>query len=700
MSDNKRVNIIYSRNRVILKSFLANIRNYAILFSCFVLCVSVLFTFISAYQTISVLQNIKIFNHTIGIGALVFNAAILLGVLTILLTVFAIRHYEASRASDYGIFRTLGMPWNDMRLLKGLEYVGGMALAFVVGILLGNLFSIVFRECILHYFPDARVPEPDILTYLFTFLGGSLIFLFCFIFTEEIFVETRFLNDSEIMEKRPKKKRAKRFLFVGIALTAWQFWRYVRNGSEKVTILFLFLGGIAFIIYYGGSLFLDRLKRQEKGYMKHLLSRQKMFYQFWSNSLHMILFLGLWFMILFYYPVQILTTETVMTGEDTYPYDYLWKMNRLDEEENAFLEKLKETYDADCTIVPMVTVTTPCMDYRAKIDIPKPYRQGQHIGIPASAYEQLTGKEVSLEKDELLVLLQQGKDKPGHPLDFYMENSTYLHFGPANIVDFTRIEDYFTDRYQVVEVRNENLIGIYGDGTNENIVIFSDEVFDELEKQTDVTELIRYQTKYGDSKYDGMEFWDVEAAGLRNRLVLMQVPDSEKEAVSRLFEKRYENSGEDLYNPRVGFYYDSDNVEEKLVAERILKNMINLILYAIFILILLFLSCLKVYADQESILKEDTFYRTFGLKKKEREKIWLRRLETGFFLPFVGVFLLSTLFIIVTLKTRLYSTKNMLVFAKEYVWILAGACLLQILIYLFAKLHLRHKIQKEKRRRG
>lgn len=691
----------YRRAHIFYKSFLANFRNYMVLFSCFVLCVSVIFTFISAYQMSSVLQNVKIFNHTIGIGALVFNAAILMGVLTILLTVFAIRHYEMSRASDYAIFHTLGMSWKVTRKLKALEYVGGMTAALLIGMAFGNLFSFLFGICILHYFPEANLPKPDILTYICTVLVCSLIFIFCMAVTEEVFVETNFLNGAEAMERRPKRKRAKGFFVVGMILAVWNFIRYAKEGSEKISILFWFLAGVALIVYYGGSLLLEKMKEHEQSYFKHLLSRQRLFYQFWSNSVYIILFLGLWFMILFYYPVQILTSQTTMLTEEEYPYDYLWKMNSHDEKDKEFLKNLTEKYGAECDIIPMVMVTTPCMDQQAKMDIPKPYRQGQHIGISETSYEKMTGEKVTLKKNELLVVLQQGKDKPGHPLDFYESNSTYLHFGPAHLaVDFYHTAETFTNRYHVKEVRIKNLIGIYGSGTNENLVVFSDEDFEAASEIDNVTDLILYQTE--NEKKESEEFFfgeEAEIAGLRNRLVLIRVPEKEKEMVSKSFQEQYENGiSEKLYDSRVGLYYDSEIAHDKMVSERILKNVTNLVLYGVFIFIVLFLSWIKVYTDQEEILKEDRFYRVFGLKEKERETIWFRRLKSTFFLPFGIALLLSMAFIITTWKTRLFHLQDVIWFARQYVWILLGACLLQVIICIVAKRYLRHKIRKETNR--
>ena len=701
MSEKKKST--YERNRIILKSFLSNIKNYIMLFSCFVLCVSVIFTFISTYQMSAKLQNIRLFNYTIGIGEIVYDAAMLMGALTILLTVFSIRHYERSRVSDYEIFRTLGMPWNFARLLKGIEYVGGMILSLLVGLILGNLFSFLLGKCILHYFPKTVLAGPDVLTYVLTILICSLIFFFCIAITDEVFTETNFLNDSEVPEKWPKKRRAKIFLCVGILLMAKEIFRYVQEGSENISILFWFLAGVAFFLYYGGSLLLGRIRKHEKNYIKHLLCRQRIFYQFWSNSLYIILFLGLWFMILFYYPMQILTTETTATKEEMYPYDYIWKMNADDERDTAFLSQLTEKYDADCTVTPMIMVTTPCMDRQAKADTPKPYRQGQHIGISASAYEKLTGDKVDLDKEELLVLLQQGKEEPGHPLDFYERNRTYLHFGPASLlVDFYDTENYFTDRYHVKELRNDNLIGIYGNGTNENIVVFSDETFEEVSKKKDVTELIRYQTGGEQSEFDEIFYGEeAEVVGVKNRLVLINVPEDKKREVSNLFKEQYADGiSEKLYNPSVALYYDSDTSYTNLISERLMKNLIHLILYGIFIFILLYLSCIKVYTEQESIVNEDAFYRILGLSRKEREKIWFKRLTGSFCFPFIIAVLLSVIFTAITVQTRMLTLQNTLAFLKEYVWIFVTAVFVQTGICVLAKQYLRHRIKgKEDRRK-
>ena len=386
-----------------------------------------------------------------------------------------------------------------------------------------------------------------------------------------------------------------------------------------------------------------------------------------------------------------------------YPYDYIWKMNADDGKDTAFLNQLTEKYSADCTVTPMIMVTTPCMDRQAKADTPKPYRQGQHIGISASAYEKLTGDKVDLDKEELLVLLQQGKEEPGHPLDFYERNRTYLHFGPASLlVDFYDTENYFTDRYHVKELRNDNLIGIYGNGTNENIVVFSDEAFEEVSKKKDVTELIRYQTGGEQSEFDGIFYGEeAEVVGVKNRLVLINVPEDEKREVSNLFKEQYADGiSEKLYNPSVALYYDSDTSYTNLISERLMKNLIHLILYGIFIFILLYLSCIKVYTEQESIVNEDAFYRILGLSRKEREKIWLKRLTGSFYFPFIIAVLLSVIFTAITVQTRMLTLQNTLAFLKEYIWIFVIAVFVQTGICVLAKQYLQHRIKgKEDRRK-
>ena len=62
------------------------------------------------------------------------------------------------------------------------------------------------------------------------------------------------------------------------------------------------------------------------------------------------------------------------------------------------------------------------------------------------------------------------------------------------------------------------MIGIYGNGTNENIVVFSDETFEEVSKKKDVTELIRYQTGGEQSEFDEIFYGEeAEVVGVREQ---------------------------------------------------------------------------------------------------------------------------------------------------------------------------------------
>lgn len=142
-------------------------------------------------------------------------------------------------------------------------------------------------------------------------------------------------------------------------------------------------------------------------------------------------------------------------------------------------------------------------------------------------------------------------------------------------------------------------------------------------------------------------------------------------------------------------YYNSETSLNNLISEQIFKNIINFTIYGIFIFIVLFLSCVKVYAEQEEIIKESVFYHTFGLSKKECEKICLRRLEMSFLFPFGIALLLSFLFIAVAMKTHFFTHEETWMFVKDYAWILGGAVIIQLGICKIAKWYLRRKIKQE-----
>ena len=99
-----------------------------------------------------------------------------------------------------------------------------------------------------------------------------------------------------------------------------------------------------------------------------------------------------------------------------------------------------------------------------------------------------------------------------------------------------------------------------------------------------------------------------------------------------MFKEQYADGISENYITRsVALYYDSDTSYTNLISERLMKNLIHLILYGIFIFILRYLSCIKVYTEQESIVNEDAFYRILGLSRKEREKkAWFKRLNRKF----------------------------------------------------------------------
>ena len=116
--------------------------------------------------------------------------------------------------------------------------------------------------------------------------------------------------------------------------------------------------------------------------------------------------------------------------------------------------------------------------------------QGQHIGISETTYKELNkalGKKsekmnLSADGKEIYIIYQQDKSTKAHPLDYLnSRKEPYLHIGQP-------IESYgFLDREKIYPTRTvkgektDILTGAFRQGSEENLVVFSDEYFEKVQ---------------------------------------------------------------------------------------------------------------------------------------------------------------------------------------------------------------------------
>lgn len=693
-----------TKKKIFLKSFLANVRNYIVFFLSSMVSVAVVFTFIAVWEMLSEFREEKVFLAGRGAAQIVMDAVWITGVLTVFLMIFAMKFYVCTRMRDYAAYELLGVSGRDTGKLKAAEYIGSNVFAFAFGLLFGNLLSIVCKELLESFFFQRTLSYvPGAGTYVYTGLISIVIFWMSFVINTEVSVETniiRNLTGEALREKRPVKKSRQALLGAGILLSVFGILYYREPRTvEAMHSLFVFLLGMCVIIYYGGSILLDAERKRERFSGKGLLYLQRFYYQYRSNVIYIILLFVLQFLTMFYYPVQLAANMPVRSGAEEYPYDFIWKMDRNREDEQELLKNLKTEYDAECKVVPAAVVTVPFGD-NTDTHVDNLYNQGQNIAIPESVYTMFTGKKLKLAEKEIVVVLQQGKERAVHPLDFYWYGETYLHFGPAHteFVDGFKIPTMqFTKEYHVREIRRENLIGQFGSGRCENIVVFSDGVFEDIEQMKGLEELLYYEVDGQDAvlrREDGYVPGEAEKSGFVNRLVLMNVPEKQKDEVHRLLEEKYPAEEARGYDGDVRRYYDSRDAKKELYAGRILETVIYSMIYGVFIFTNLFIIFVKVYSDRDLMQEESKFYHIFGMRKKKRKKVLFCRFRMMFLVSSGLAFVCGGFFTALTLYMRRFTAAETIQFVKTDIFLAGGALVIQFLAFQIAKIHTWRRLER------
>ena len=250
-------------------------------------------------------------------------------------------------------------------------------------------------------------------------------------------------------------------------------------------------------------------------------------------------------------------------------------------------KKLVRKYDGNMTELPMIRVTT--------------YYGAQHIGVSASEYEKLTGKDVNLSEREILVGIEDSEYQKEKKItdEDYLNTYSFLFTGKyqEDMAEISHTDPQYL--YDIKDIFTQNVIGQYStDQWHENIIVFSDTYF---QKQ-----------------------WEAMRG------------DDQEATVLRLFTfsgKRKENAWKELseYQKECGVKNDSDTrmesylygTEEYLIGQkmRVLFSLSS----KLFLMMALFISAffvngIKILSELSGYERRYEFLRCMGMKQKQRRK--------------------------------------------------------------------------------
>lgn len=577
-------------NKIIFKNFKSNLHNYILFFISNIVAVAELVAFWGMNDIVT-----KAITDNVTAAALRMDfkiAAGLITVITVLLMVFSMKHYIQLRMKDYSTFIILGMRKRTSYLMMLTEYVAGCVFSMILGILLGVGLLYGIQYWIRGVYPEfVKITALDwkILRNACGLSIGIMALVFVALITWMDGKDmSTFMSTGEKNEKRPVSGRWLLLVVLGLILLVIGEDMY--QGSDQMYLMShaVFPAGMVLVVVFGLGWVLERLRKRKKFYMRHIFQLNQLYSKFQNNLMILILLLVIHFFALTYLAVATASLLPLDKYRENYPYDSVWIAR---EENKGYAKELAEKYDGTVKEIPMLRVTTA---YEA-----------QQIGVSASTYEKLSGKTCDLEGREIWFGMEDAEFQKEKTITNWDDQELYENvfvgnYDPEfNLIMMMNTEDGKPYHYDLKKAFTQSLLGQYSlDQYHENMVIFSDEFFEERWQQVkkDPTEaselyLFTFPAKERTDAYKELTAYN-EANGIKNKN-----------------ERMMENS---LYN-----------TEEFLKGNQmraVFSLSSKLFLMATLLLSGFFVVALKNLSEIASFKRRYDFLNYMGMKEKEQRK--------------------------------------------------------------------------------
>lgn len=650
-------------------------RDYILL----VFCSSLVFFFIVVGFGMRMLlkkeNNIEGIVRVFGsLSSILLNAMFPLAVVSVTVIIILSFYYLRCRARNYGIFLTLGMRKRTLQYFVALEFVSVLIFTIFVGGMLGTLVLYLFvgkSEVFLGV--QLSMSELGILPYIQAIAALLFLYLVAFMAARDIFVSFNMGNSADlqmIKEKMPVRWR-KPFIFIGIVLMFYSMFEYrqLRN-FEKAVLLAVFFAGLYLTYRYGIAEYLLR-ERKKENYLHNLLLHNQLFHKSKTNTAYIMAMSVLVFCVLFYFPLQFISVSLAEDEDMLYPYDIVCMAN---EEDHDIFKRLQEEYQVTLDAYPMIRVAN--LDSTEKTEgvmEPAP-PQGQQIGISESTYHLLkkrvdnTWKEKSLhldsEGESVYIVHQQDKSVKAQPVDYWLSRKEpVLHIGvpiASGVNPYSVNTDntgFFMKKIEGEEIGS--LIGVFGQGKWDNLIVFSDEYFKKAQELWKVTEPST-GIPLTEEEIERYEYTEDEFIQGPSELVLIQADEKKIPEIEReLKEFRARHAEDESYNKAVQSCYIKKNEVQKLRTERIMKSIMNILMFIMFILIYFVLLVVKILMERGVISRRSEFLMCMGMREKNRKRLLRSELFRYFYvLPVIVAAAGSGIFTVLVFHARQYQPED------------------------------------------
>lgn len=671
--------------KLVWENFIYYKRDYLLFVTCGGMTITVSFVGLGAFEMLSMQHESGSFLMGTGLGRIVFNALVPIEVCSVILMVAIMITYLKRRFMSYSMLLVLGARKKTAYNMLALEVGFSFVFSLVTGWSVGNIILTIFRAKILRETKGLFILSKITLMTYAESLGILLgVFVLAFLLANEI------ARDFNIFSVSARNKRAEKlpqkgiifFLAAGLLFVIWSIISYSKKYNfEDIKLVGICLFGVFLLIRYGLAFILKR-GRRSKHYLSKLMEKNQLYYRSRTTSLCMFAITFVNTCVLFYFSFQAISVDLAESEEELFPYDY---MCIADEDDQEFFQKLEEKYAVHIKSYPMVRVTssdgTSGMETTGEHSV-----QGQHIGISETTYQELR-ENLGLKKKELpeldeegktiYVVYQQDHSIRSQPLDFQFPRSVQrLHIGlPCKYYNKTTPERLtgFPKR-EIVGEEIGTLTGCFRQGTQENIVVFSDAYFKKAEEMWKTTDIMT-----GKQIIDPEDI--IPGITIRQgptRLVLIKADPSQINVLEKEMEKLRDNPNhkyEEKYSPEVKCYYSKQVSVTEMNTERLLRKTANYLVVTVLVFSYVYLLFIKSVSEMEERRTRAKFLRDLGMAKKDRHKVWRKEVWRFFGIPGTLSILLAGIFTYITFYLRSYP-KAVIHQYFQYAVLVWGFCIL------------------------
>ena len=414
--------------------------------------------------------------------------------------------------------------------------------------------------------------------------------------------------------------------------------------------------------------------------MINLPVRHMILHRYKTTVMYVSLLTVIHICVMVFFGVRFISNQIATEPEKLFPYDYVCLANTDDGE---FFDELQEECGADILTFPMVRVsamdgTEAPNDFRPPI-----HPQGQHIGISESTYRELKAlngdmaeKNLGLDAKgkKVYIVYQQDQAAKAKPADWYIwTEKPYLHIGnPVLACNRYERKKIYPPRIVAGE-ETGSLIGALRQGKYEDIIVFSNEYFQQVQDAWKETSIITGREL---TEAEAQEGWAIEESPTKLQLVNIQEQyRSKAEPILERFENQYEK--EQKYDPLVRRVYDSKELAKQRGMEHRLEIFLNGFIIMMLSAVSLFLLHMKVKMELPEMKTRYLFMERLGMRQKERIKAEKKEIARFVYIPLMISAPIVTLFTAILFRLRMFSVTDMLNYGMYLLILIAGYVVIQ-----------------------